>query len=235
MAIPFGPHLSQEARHLVTRLLESQGYRELVAVDILASAIRLAPTLDDKALLLHQAHEELEHFEALSGLYEKLGGGDLFEVVRHRLSEVPEPSSWLEAVVVESLFCRAGRFHLREHQSPSYAPYADIVKRILAEEEEHLTAADGVLRDLCWDDPANVRSAQVHLERWLRPSVLSFCLPDVALGRRMPELALEARESQAVVRDYLRDVGGLAAACGLRMPALVDLGLDLASNEADGK
>jgi hypothetical protein len=109
------------------------------------------------------------------------------------------------------------------------------VKRILAEEEEHLTAADGVLRDLCWDDPANVRSAQVHLERWLRPSVLSFCLPDVALGRRMPELALEARESQAVVRDYLRDVGGLAAACGLRMPALVDLGLDLASNEADGK
>jgi 1,2-phenylacetyl-CoA epoxidase catalytic subunit len=216
----------------VTRLLESQGYRELVAVDILASAIRLAPSLDDKALLLQQAREELEHFEALGGLYEELGAGDLFEVVRHRLAAIPEPSSWLEAVVVESLFCRAGRFHLREQQSPAYPPYADIVKRILAEEEEHLTAADGVLRDLCRDDPGNLRAAQGHLERWLRPSVLSFCHPEVAIGRRMPEIALQARDSQAVIRDYLRDVRRLVADCGLRMPGVADLGLDLTSNES---
>jgi hypothetical protein len=68
--------------------------------------------------------------------------------------------------------------------------------------------------------------------------------PDLSIGaggtatfnfqQRPGRSPLKARESQAVVRDYLRDVGRLAAACGLRMPALADLGLDLASNEAEG-
>lgn len=217
MTMPFGAPLAPEAREHVASLLEAQGYRELIAADTLASAIRLAPSLDDKVLLAHQVREELEHFEAVAGLYEEIEGGDLFEVVRPRLAEVPEPGSWLEAVVVQCLVCRAGRFHLRQHPWPAYLPFADIARKIVADEEEHQTTADGLLRDLCRDEPGNVRAAETHLETWLHPTLLSFRSPDAQVESQ----AVPAAEAEDRMRDFLRDVRVLAAQCGLQMPAHV--------------
>jgi 1,2-phenylacetyl-CoA epoxidase catalytic subunit len=218
MTMPFGAYeslgapLSPEAREHVAALLEAQGYRELIAADMLASAVHLAPSLDDRVVLAHQVCEELEHFEAVAGLYEEIEGGDLFEIVRRRLSEVPEPSSWLEAVVVQCLVCRAGRFHLRQHPWPGYLPFADIARRIVEDEEEHQAAADGVLRDLCRDSDANARDAEVHMQRWLLPTLASF-----HTDTRHDGESVAATEARDVKRDFLRDVRVLAATCGIEV------------------
>jgi 1,2-phenylacetyl-CoA epoxidase catalytic subunit len=230
MTMPFGAALSPDAHAFVARLLESQGYRELVAADTLAAGLRFAPSLDDKVLLAHQVSQELQHFEAVSALYEELGEGDLFEVVKRRLARVPEPSSWLEAVVVQSLVCRAGRFHLRAHLWPAYAPYTEIVKRILQEEEDHQAAADGLLRDLCRDGDAAVRLAQAHLEQWLRPALLSFDHFEPSLP---PDHLHEAAENLPVIREFVRDVRLLATQCGLTMPPRETLGLGIPSSAYD--
>ncbi len=253
MTMPFGAALSPDAHAFVARLLESQGYRELVAADALAAGLRFAPSLDDKVLLAHQVSEELQHFEAVSALYEELGEG---RPVRGRQAAAGPGAGAI-------LLARGGRRAVpglpRRKVPPAgapvasaYAPYTEIVKRILQEEEDHQAAArTALLRDLCRDGDAAVRLAQAHRVPWLRPARRSFVhfepsLPPDRLhvggessrGQR-PRTARRASacrwhgENLPVIREFVRDVRVLATQCGLTMPPRETLGLGIPSSVYD--
>lgn len=222
--------LDTEGKAIVAQLLVSQGYRELAAAYVFGASLRLAPSLDDKMLLADQVREELEHFEAVAALYEDVRAGDLLSAVGERAADVPLPGSWIEVAVCQFLFDRAGKFQIQEYRSSSYAPYAEIVGTILADEEGHGAAGEATVRDLCQadhPDPAFRPLAQVHFERWLRTSLLSFGRPGTPNDRRAVELGFKARPAADVIRDYLRDLQPAMKACGLRFPSRESLGLDL--------
>lgn len=222
--------LDGEGRAIVARLLERQGYRELAAAHVFGASLRLAPSLDDKMLLAEQVREELEHFEAVAALYEDVRAGDLLSAVEERAADLPVPGSWLEVAVCQFLFDRAGKFQIQEYRSSSYAPYAEIIGKILVDEENHGAAGEATVRDLCQadhPDPAFRPLAQVHFERWLRTSLLSFGRPGTSNDQRAVELGLKARPAADVIRDYLRDLQPAMEACGLRFPSRERLGLDL--------
>lgn len=225
-----GTSLDGEWKLIVAQLLETQGCGELATAQVFGASLRFAPSLDDKVLLADQAREKLEHFEALAALYEDMGAGDLLSAVEPRAADVPVPASWLEVVVFQFLFDRAGKFQIQECRSSSCAPYAEVVRRILADEEFHGAAGEAILRDLCQadhPDPALRPLAQTHLERWLRASLLSFGGSDSPNDRRAVELGLKARPAADVLREYLRDLQPALEACALRFPSRERLGLDL--------
>ncbi len=227
MAMPFrsASELTEAQRTLVARLLESHGRHELASAHVLAAAVPLAPSLDDKILLIEHAREELDHFESAAVLYEELDAGDLLSKVAPGAARVPRAESWLEVAFVQFLFCRAGKLQLREYAGSTYRPYAEIVAKILREEEEHGAAGEATLRELC-REPPHAEKAQACFERWLRISLLSFA-SWTAAGRQGATLGLRARESGAVIRDYLADIAPAISACALRLPSRRELGIDL--------
>jgi 1,2-phenylacetyl-CoA epoxidase catalytic subunit len=219
MPFPFGPTerasgLAADERKIVAQLLENQGYRELTAAHALGAGLGLAPTLDDKMLLLEEAAVELEHFEASAELYHEIGAGELFPVVEPRVAEVLLPSSWLELAVVRFLFDRARKFKLREHHSSRLQSYTAILHTNVAHEEPHQAAGEWIFRDLCRDDLGRRPEAQAHFDRWLRISIFSFGPSDV-------------------LPHYLGDLVPTLAACGLHLPHdAAELDLEKAADEA---
>jgi len=214
MAAPFGTEtsLSPEVKERAERLLEAQGYRELAIAHLFALAVCQAPTLATKQLLAERTAEELEHFEVLASIFEEIGRGDLLEKVRSRVALLPLATTWIESAVAHLLVDRVGKFHLREGAASAFAPYAESIRRILADEELHDAMSAANVREVCGKDPANIVVAQAAVLRWLRVSLQSF-------GDDL--LRTDA------VREYVVDLAPALAACGLKLPTRAALELDL--------
>jgi 1,2-phenylacetyl-CoA epoxidase catalytic subunit len=229
MAPPFGSEtraLSDDERARLAHLLEGQGFRELAAAYLFTGALPLAPTLDDKMLLAEQVSEELAHFEAASHVYAEAGFGDLLGAVRERSQALPAPTSWPEVVLAQFLFDRAGYVQLREHAAASYAPYADMVRKIMEEEEHHQAACEAALRELHASHPDGLAPYQPHVETWLRLTLASFDRPATFVeGRALSSLG--GRDSATVLADYLASVAADLRAVGLALPSRDALALDL--------
>jgi 1,2-phenylacetyl-CoA epoxidase catalytic subunit len=185
-----------------------------------------APGVDEKMLLMEQAMEDLEHFEGIAALYADLGAGDLFSAVAKRASDLPPPRSWAELCLAQLLIARAAAVQLSAHRASTYAPFTDIVARLLATEEKHAAAAEAALRAVCATRDV-AAEAQSALERWLHVALLSFGRPRTAGGAKAIALGLKARDSAELSRDFLAGLTPLFEACGLIMPARQALGLDL--------
>ena len=93
-------------------LLESQGYREQISAHLFANAVRVAPGIDDKHVLLEQAGEELAHFEVIAAMFERVCAKNLYDAVAARAEALPMPASWLEIAVAAYLVDRAAAVQL---------------------------------------------------------------------------------------------------------------------------
>ncbi|HLI27106.1 MAG TPA: Phenylacetic acid catabolic protein [Chloroflexota bacterium] len=215
-------------RALIKQLIESQGYRELMAAHLFGAALQYVPTLALKQMIVHHIEEELEHFARTVELYRELGCGDLEPVVQQRLAQQPVPfaTSWDELAMVQFLWDRAGEFHLREYQHCSYRPYARIIQRILEEEEGHEGFGEQVVRELC-RDPAYRPRAQELFNKWLRYGLLSFGRPGTPGNAYAVQMGIKTRDSGAVMQAYLDDIKPVMVACGLRFPPREQLGVEL--------
>lgn len=206
------------------------GYRALATAHELASALPLAPTLVVKKALVEYVREELERFQSASMLYaEVTQGDDLHAAVGERLADVPRPESWLEVVIMQLLFDRAGKIQLEETAGSSDARIARLASDILAGERMHGVMsgeAGNALRNMLHAEPERRDEAQRHVERWLVVSLRSFGRPGSERGKQALELGLKRRDSGDVVRDYLEAIAPILAACDLALPDVDSLGLD---------
>jgi 1,2-phenylacetyl-CoA epoxidase catalytic subunit len=189
----------------ILRILESQGYRELVSAHLFATGVALAPSIDDKHMLADHAREELAHFEVVAALYEKIAGRGLYDVVSARASAMPSPASWLEAAVAGYLVDRAASVQLAEYRTFTEPRLEPVIQQILEHEHEHQSAAETALLDQCRGGAAASTSVVAHVERWypLAVSVLDGAGPDA------PRVASVFAES---VRATL-------SACGVTPPS----------------
>ncbi|HLU65027.1 MAG TPA: Phenylacetic acid catabolic protein [Kofleriaceae bacterium] len=224
------PEIDETTAILMSQV-ESLGFRALSTAHTFGAAMGLAPTLAIKKALVEYVWEELLRFESASDLYLELSpGADLHEAVRARLRDVRPPESWLEMIVVTFLYDRAGVVQLRELAGSADPRIARLAERILEKERMHafMGGEGGIaLRNVLREDPDLAPQAQGYFDRWLAHSLRSFGRPGTERSRRAIELGLRRRDSAEVIRDYLADLEPTVEACGLRLPARAQLGLEL--------
>lgn len=218
--------MTPEYHAMVKQLLESQGYREIMAANLFGHAIKYVPTLHFKQLVAHQMEEELEHFEEVAKLYADLTGGDLLQAISDRFERVPYPSSWEELAMAQFLYDRAGEFHLREYKICSYVPYSKIVTKILEEEEGHEGFGEKVVQELA-KDPQNRPRLQELFEKWLTVAMLSFGRPDTEGNRYAITVGLKTRDSGEIMQDFVNDIKPTMRACSLQFPERDKIGIKM--------
>ena len=86
---------------MVKQLLESQGYREVMAANMFGHAMKYIQRLNHKQWVAHQIEEELEHFEEVAKLYHQVTGGDLLDASQDKLERVPFSESWTELAMAQ--------------------------------------------------------------------------------------------------------------------------------------
>jgi len=190
----------------VARILESQGFRELVSAHLFAAGVPLAPTIDDKHMLADHAREELSHFEVISRLYEQVTGKALYDVIGARASEVPSPRSWLEAAVAAYLVDRAAAVQLREYQRVGDPRLDRVIDVVLEHEHEHMAAAETALIDQARATPATAKLAEEHVARWF------------AIARGLLD---EGPDTARVAQSFATSVRVALSACGIAPPGSV--------------
>lgn len=218
--------MTPEYRAMVQQLLESQGYREVMAANMFGHAMKYIPALNHKQLVAHQIEEELEHFEVVAGLYEQVTGEDLLAAIQDKLERVPFSESWTELAMAQFLYDRAGEFHLREYKTCSYAPYSRIVTKILEEEEGHEGFGEKVVHELA-KDPQNQAKLQNLFEKWLTVALLSFGRPGTDGNRFAIAAGLKTRDSGEVMQDFINDIKPTMVACGLKFPERDKIGIEM--------
>jgi ring-1,2-phenylacetyl-CoA epoxidase subunit PaaA len=216
--------MTPEYRAMVKQLLESQGYREVMAANMFGDAIKHVPTLNHKQMVAHQIEEELEHFEEVAKLYQLVAGEDLLEAIQDKLERVPFSESWIELAMAQFLYDRAGEFHLREYKTCSFAPYSRIVTKILEEEEGHEGFGEKVVLELS-KDPQNREPLQELFAKWLTVALLSFGRPGTEGNRFAIAAGLKTRDSGEVMQDFINDIKGTMVACGLHFPEPQKIGI----------
>jgi ring-1,2-phenylacetyl-CoA epoxidase subunit PaaA len=221
--------MTPEYRAMVQQLLESQGYREVMAANMFGHAMKYIPTLNHKQMVAHQIEEELEHFEEVAKLYGQVTGSDLLEAIQDKLQRVPFSESWTELAMAQFLYDRAGEFHLREYRTCSYGPYSRIVTKILEEEEGHEGFGEQVVLELA-KDPQNQAALQSLFEKWLTVALLSFGRPSTEGNQFAIAAGLKTRDSGEVMQDFINDIKPTMKACGLRFPERDKIGIEMPEN-----
>lgn len=189
----------------IVRLLESQGFRELVSAHLFAAGVSFAPTIDDKHKLAEHAQEELRHFEVVAALHDKLAGRALFELAARRAAEVPMPMTWLEAAVAGYLVDRAASMQLREYTKVGDLRLEAVVREIHEHEHEHQAAAETALLDQVRDNPSIAGAMRAHVARWYQ---IALSLLDGPSGP----------DADRVAAAFAASVRGTLSACGQPAP-----------------
>jgi ring-1,2-phenylacetyl-CoA epoxidase subunit PaaA len=220
----------ERCRDIIKQFLESQAYREYTAAELMGHCVKFAPELRLKKLLAEECVEEIEHFESVVALYRTEFKRNVEEIVHERLDAnpdlVPLPQSWLETIMSLFLNDRAGRVHLGEYKECAYTPYADMVGKILEEEEGHEGFGEWALKKLVTDD-ASRAEAQRLFDKWLTISMRSFGRPFTEGNRYAVARGLKARQSHEVMQGYVDEIKPTMKAVGLRFPPRDQIELEL--------
>lgn len=221
--------MTDEGRDILARMLRAQAYRELGAIQVLDAGLAFTSEPARRTTLERQRREEQSHLTGALAVWSALverPTRDLHEVARERLAACPLPTvrDDLDLTMAQFVFDRAGYFQLRESADCPFAPYRDLVRRILVEEADHQEGGAGRLVSISARDPDR---AQRVFEAWLRTSLRSFGRPDSALARRAVDMGLKPRTPEHVMRDFVHDLRPTLAATGLRLPPAAGLDLEL--------
>jgi hypothetical protein len=201
------PFADGEYRAAVVDLLGAMAYGELTAFSRLAADAELAPSLEDKAALAHEAVREFHHYELLEDRLRRLGADvraamQPFVAAVDAFHDRTRPSSWLEGLVKAYVGDGIATDFYRE-----VAAYLDADTRALVHE---------VLQDMGQAEFA-VRAVRAAIER--DPASAGR----LALwGRRLVGEALSQAQRVAAERDAL---GSLLIGSGNRSGAdLAEIG-----------
>lgn len=212
----------------VRKLIVTQGWRELLTAELFADALKYVPTLQGRKLVAGHVGEELDHYELCEHLYRELEG-DLWRDVQDRIARHPWPriQSWPELAMFQFVNDRAAKFQLLAYRTCSYAPYARIVNAILQEEEGHVGFGESVVKEMCRAGEAARRETQELFDKWLPYCLMVFGRPGTPGDRYAVEAGLKARDSAAIMRDYVNDLRPTMEQCRLRFPPASSLDVEL--------
>ena len=223
----------------VVQMMQSQAYRELAAAQMFGFGLQYVPELKWLKFMTWHIREEMEHYEDVVKMYERVVGASVEPIVRARLGERPEPfvnerlrnkpiefaQSWYELAMAQFLYDRGGFWQLREYEECSFLPYREIVGKILKEEAGHQKLGERIVVELTATG-AHEADKQAVFEKWLRQGLLSFGRPGTDGGRYAVTVGLKKRDAGPVMQDFLDDIKPAVKACGLTIPPLEKIAID---------
>jgi 1,2-phenylacetyl-CoA epoxidase catalytic subunit len=220
--------MDERYERTVVQLMESQAYRELAAAHLFGVGLQYAPELRWVKFMTWHIREEVEHFEAVAKMYRSFTGRDVTPVAMERLAARPmdRVDSWFELAMAQFLFDRGGFWQLREYEACSFAPYRDVIGKILAEEAGHQGLGERIVVELARTGRYEDRKRRDFV-KWLRHGLLSFGRPGTEGNRYAIAVGIKKRDSGAVMQDYLDDIKPAVKACGLTFPGAPELGVEM--------
>jgi len=215
-------------RETVVQMMRSQAYRELSAAQLFGHGIQFVEDIPSLKFITRHVQEETEHYVAVADLYRKHLGESVEPWVNDRLRQKPIPmaGSFLELGIAQWLYDRGGFWQLREYDESSWAPYREIVGKIVAQEEGHQTHGERIAIPLCRREPDRAK-VQAIFERWLRLGLLCMGRPRSEGNRYAIEAGLKKRDSAECMKDYVKDIQPAVREAGLRFPSKESLGVEL--------
>lgn len=218
--------LDEEARAILRQILERQAYRQLMAANIRGHGLRFLPDLEEKLRFTTELEFSLRVMREVERLYGMLDGDDLYPAVSERMERIPYPESRLELAVCLALTERAERVASLSYEGSVCDAFGAIAKTLLSADRTVSLREEGVFIDFC-SDLTNIPLAQQFWNRWMIVAVLSFGRPDTRGDSRAVALGLRSKHSADVVREFLDAADPLRAKCGLAMPPMQQLGVQL--------
>lgn len=218
--------LGEEARALLRQIVERQAYRQLMAGNIRGHGIQFLPDLDAKIRFTAELDHSLRVLREVERAYREIGGEDLYTAVRARTERIPYPVSRMELAVCLSLTGRAERAAAASYRDCVHPGFAAVARTLIAADRAVADAEERMFVEYCAEGGHHPQ-AQQYWNRWLAIALLSLGRPGTRRDRRAVELGLRSKHAAEVVRDFLDDVEPLRRRCGLAMPALDGLGVEL--------
>lgn len=218
--------LDEEGRLILRRVVESQAWRQLAAMNILGHCLKYVTGIDDKVRVTEQLEASLAIFREVRSLYRELGWTDLESAVRDRLDRIPFPESRLEFSVGRYLCDLAERVALEAYADGISKEFAAIARTYLEHSQKFLKHRYPVFLEFCREE-GNRPRAQELFNRWLAIALLSFGRPGTRNDARAVELGLRSRTSADMCRQFFTELEPFLEATGLALPEPDVLGLEL--------
>ncbi|MGF1608418.1 MAG: Phenylacetic acid catabolic protein [Kiloniellales bacterium] len=210
-------------REMLIRLMTRQLYAETATAEVFGRSIGAAPTWPEKHLAAEFALEEAQHSQILCNLLTELGE-DPEAIIAQRPAAAQfwsiDLDNWLHIAVFNFTVDRAGSHQIMEYRSSSYAPWANSMDVVLADEEEHYDNGVENLRQFAKDPKRLAEFQQVF--NGLLPVTLkrAFGRPSGADNDFCLEQGLKRHSTEQVINRYLEEMKGFMAGTGLRFPPL---------------
>ena len=219
--------LSQtQSAKILMLLVEGQAYRQLLLGNIRGAGIQMLPDVRAKGRMAHDLEHSLRLMEQVEAIHCEVGGVELVSVVRPRIDRVPMPESQLELSVALALLGRAeyaaagGLAESRHEGLAAIAP--DLVDSVRDEAEAQARA----FIEAC-THPSRRSSAQTYWSRWFSIALRSLGRPHTRQDDQAQELGLRGVSAGECIRRFVCDAEPMRRACGLNMPSLNQLGVEL--------
>jgi hypothetical protein len=211
------PALSEEARTILRRIVESLAWRQLAVINILGHGLKYVTEVDVKVRIVGELDRALELFQSVRALYGELGWTDIESAVRDRAQDVPYPESRLEFGVAYYVSGLTEEVAMQNFVECSYAPFAAIARK-------HVEAAaqrpePSRFLEYC-SDPANRPHAQELLARWATAARHSFGRADSPHDAQALKLRLKTKPAAELDRIFCARLEPFLTRCGLRLPQL---------------
>ncbi len=211
---------------ILQALVEGQAYRQLLVGNIRGHGIGLLPNLGCKQHMSANLERSLEVMTAIEGVYTDLGGSDLVSTIRPRIDRVSVPQTRHELSVCLALLDRAERVASSSLLSCSHAGIVDSAEQVLGTLREEAEAQAKLFIEAC-THPGQRASAQTYWSRWFAVALRSLDRLGLRRENLAAELGLCSATAAAAVRRFVIEVEPMRSACGLKMPSLDQIGIEM--------
>ena len=219
------PHIDEEARGLLRKIIEGQAYRQLMLANIRGHALKFVPEVEGKLALAHALEIGLIQFREVERLYAASEFGDVVSAVRGKMERVPYPSTRLELAMCLFLCERVSWHALGAYVDSVSKEFAAIARTRLEELQPRELPDDPAFVEFCVD-ATNRPHAQQLFNRWLAVTLLSLGRPGSAGDGRAVALGLRTKSVAQITREYVASLQPVLGRCGLTLPSADVLGLD---------
>jgi len=215
-------------RETVIQMLRSQAWRELSAAQLFGHGLQFVTDLRTLKFITRHVQEETDHYAAVAELHQKATGESIEPWVAAKLATRPIPwsSSFLELGIAQWLYDRGGFWQLREYEESSWAPYKEVIGRIVDQEEGHQVHGQNIAVPLIRKEKDREKVQRIFNE-WLRQGLICLGRPHSEGNKYAISVGLKKRDSAEVIKDYMKDILPAVREAGLTLPPRGQLGVDL--------
>ena len=218
------PKMPAEYQELLQRILAIQADCEIGGPHLyLRNILPAAPTRVDQLIVARTAAEEADHYRKVARLAGEVGLDVSFLLSRPNRERYVNAfrgtiTSWEEFAVFGFLIDRVGRYQLEEFIGCTFAPLDRILPAIITEELGHIEYGQNQTAELAARGGASKEKTQRIVDAWYPRALDMFGKGTSRRSERYRHWGIKRRTNTQAREEYIREVGPLIEAMGLRVP-----------------